>query len=443
MHNIINRGLLSFIALMPSLSGAQQYSSQARPINYDEASAFERSLKANEVPPLQKAEQMYTQPVNKKVPCKLPTTKDQVERRNFRAYWDGQCKNGYAYGLGRDIAISDTHHMEEITMHDGSEDSSRATAVTYDFVNNQVRYHVSGGEYPESSDVNEAIYDTMNGFNVLYTIMTVDRLGNSLGMQFSPFSPVRILLDVESQIVYRFTQNTLASAASPSEVTFISEIINPKTRTPGGVSVVRYGNGQVQHLLIEGSQKSLVQLPDDYLSHLNEKLSEAWNAQQAANLNVEPARQMEREYLHMVCNGKYSISGLDNETSTLICTWRDKFKTPYANALAKYKQQLEEMRQKTEALEQQRQAQQQLAAQQKESQQQLALQQQALNKQQTELAAKEVMDALGALGQQMRNSGQQMLQGVMRQPAPQFTPFAPIGGNRINCINVGAITSCR
>lgn len=60
--------------------------------------------------PLQ-PEKLYTQPVNKTEPCKLPTDKSQLERNNFRAYWDGTCKNGYAYGLGRDIALSDTHHL--------------------------------------------------------------------------------------------------------------------------------------------------------------------------------------------------------------------------------------------------------------------------------------------------------------------------------------------
>ena len=42
----------------------------------------------------QSPEKLYTQPANKTTPCKLPTSKDQLQRKNFRAYWDGDCKDG-------------------------------------------------------------------------------------------------------------------------------------------------------------------------------------------------------------------------------------------------------------------------------------------------------------------------------------------------------------
>src|SRR5690606_40909204 len=31
---------------------------------------------------------LYTQPANHTEPCKLPTNQSQLDRRNFRAYWD-------------------------------------------------------------------------------------------------------------------------------------------------------------------------------------------------------------------------------------------------------------------------------------------------------------------------------------------------------------------
>ena len=109
--------------------------SKPKAINYQEASEFERSLLARPAAAPPPPEKLYVQPANKTEPCKLPTTRDQLERPNFRAYWDGECRNGFAFGLGRDIAMSDTHHVEEITIHDGTGGDWSAPRVDYDFVN--------------------------------------------------------------------------------------------------------------------------------------------------------------------------------------------------------------------------------------------------------------------------------------------------------------------
>jgi len=126
-----------------------------RMISYEEASEFENSLRAREKAPIS-LDRVFTQPVNKTEPCKLPSSPDQLARDNFRAYWDGDCKNGFAYGLGRDIAISDTHHYEEITIHDGTGDNWSQPRVFYDFVNNFVRYAV-GGERGFNSEVHQSL----------------------------------------------------------------------------------------------------------------------------------------------------------------------------------------------------------------------------------------------------------------------------------------------
>ncbi len=76
--------------------------STIRSVSYSEAIAFEQSQSSEIVAMPSRPENLYVQPLNKNEPCKLPTSKDQLERQKFRAYWDGQCKNGYAYGLGRD-----------------------------------------------------------------------------------------------------------------------------------------------------------------------------------------------------------------------------------------------------------------------------------------------------------------------------------------------------
>lgn len=68
--------LLPFVALS-TLGGC------ATSLSYDDASSFERSLLARESNLPKAQEYLYTQPVNKKESCKLPTSQDQLNRSNF------------------------------------------------------------------------------------------------------------------------------------------------------------------------------------------------------------------------------------------------------------------------------------------------------------------------------------------------------------------------
>ena len=49
----------------------------------------------------------YFQPKNKKEPCKVYMAYDSQKDESSKLFWDGQCKNGYAHGMGRLIPRSD------------------------------------------------------------------------------------------------------------------------------------------------------------------------------------------------------------------------------------------------------------------------------------------------------------------------------------------------
>lgn len=424
----------SLVVLATGCANTMQYGPKVRAIDYEEASAFERTLQARAASNPQRPEPIYVQPVNKREPCKLPTSQDQLERSNFHAYWDGQCKDGYAVGLGRDIAISDTHHLEEITIHNGAGDNFDSPRVGYDFVNNKVIYVTPGEKYPAASWFKEDIYNNENNFFISYFIGVTDESGNRVGMTYSPFRAARFFINDRRNVIYKFTDNSAMPAVDASTVAFSSEILDPQTNTAGGVAIVRYGNGQVRHLRLSGASPEDVVLPAEYINSLSEKLKATQNALTAAQGNIERARQMEREYLYMACNGKHTIDGLSNETATKICNWRNQFKDPYEKSLAKYAQDMEQLKQKAEVAEQQR-----------LTQGQIDVQQRRLQQQQSQQDLQQFANALGQFGQQMQNSGQQMLNNVMNQPTPQvnFTPFTPAGGNQVRCVNSGPITNCR
>lgn len=407
-----------------------QYATQPRAISYEEASAFESSLLARQPTIPEARKKLYVQPVNKEKTCKLPTSQDQLDRPNFRAYWDGECKNGFAFGLGRDIAISDTHHIEEITIHDGSGDSWSGPRVDYDYVNNIVHYAVGGSKFPAVTDLTERFDNSVNGFNEYYALMVIDESGKALVLQTSAFSPQRIYLNsrTDGLISYRFTDYSAAPPAGQNATTFTAEIVDPKTNAVGGVAVAGYANSSIRHYKLVNGKPELTSLPPAYTDHLWAKYQEVLNATSRANASLQLAHQIEREYLFKACNGKSSIPGLDNSTYTKVCTWRDQFKEPYAIASASYQKQLESLRQQATTAKQQQQI-----------QQQIALQQQMLQQQQNQQAWNEVNQA----SQQLQQHTQQIMQGVNSWQAPQVQPITPPGGNKVVCHTIGSITTCR
>lgn len=373
---------------------------------------------------------LFTQPVNKKEPCLLPTSADQQARSNFKAYWDGQCKNGYAYGLGRDIAMSDTHHMEEITVHEGPED--RITpGVLYDFVNNVVHYRVPEGAFPKSVSFSEFVVNEPNRFDLRYRAMATDQSGGMLAIDYSPFSPVRMFLNGSGGVLYRVTDWTAAPVVDPSRLTLYLEVVDPANGTAGGLLIGQDGTGKVGHVLINGGARELVSAPAQYATQLTDKYRAVAEAHATLPARLERAKQLEREYLYMACNGKHVVDGLDKEKSTQICGWRDRFKVAYDSELAKFTQAMERRKQEAVAAAQQRTAQEQLALERTRAQQ-LAIQQQT----------QALANSLAQFGQQMPNWNAPVVQNAPVSFKP-FSPLAPQGGNVVNCVTAGIVISCR
>lgn len=434
METKMNTRQLLPIAAITFLSGCTNlahHESQPKAISYDDASAFERSHLAHESIP-SKLEKIYTQPINKKIPCKLPTTQDQLDRPNFRAYWDGDCKNGFAFGLGRDISISDTHHVDEIIIHDGTGDDWSQPRVDYDYVNSAVSYTVGGSKFPAMTGLIEKMDNSGVYFNQHHTLAVRDESGKEFVILTSEFNPQRIYINgrADRSFAFKFTDNSSAPVLNQNAVSFTAELVEPKTNIVGGVAIVRYANGVVRHFKIVNGRPEPTVLPSDYIDHLANKYQEIQNATAQANTVLQQAKQIEREYLFKACNGKSSIPKLDKKTYTEICTWRDQFKEPYAAALSNYQKQLESMRRQAANVEQQNKINQEAALQQQND----YLREQQIN---------QINAQLQQIGQQMQNAGAQQQQIINSYQAPQVIPITPIGGNRVNCVNSGIVTNCK
>lgn len=418
----MKKALLCFALLFLATSGPAS-GAGVRKLKYAEAAAFESSLIARGVEKFEPGEKIFTQPRNKTEPCKLPSTRDQLERKNFRAYWDGECKNGYAFGLGRDIAISDTHHVEEITVYaEDGETQPNKPFVLYDFVNRRVSHGVRGAKFPATSGMNQEIRNESGNFGITFSLGLVDESGKRFTLYTSPLDPRKVYLSGQGSVGYRLTDFTDFPGTSIQAQKGI-EVVDLKAGTAGGVRIVQFRSGYIDHHVLGPGEVVLehVVIPQKYVDHLLAKVGEIQAAINIANASFQQAQQLEREYLYMACNGKHSIAGLDAAVATEICTWRDQFKEPYEKALADYQQRMERQRQQSEIAEQQIQ-------QQRMNQAQLAQQQAIANHQ----AWQGINNILQGTTNQINQINQQT-QNLMSFPTPQVQPIAPPGGSRVTC----------
>lgn len=435
--NSVNKlSLLTFACLLCSYASPSFAAPKPKAMSFKEATAFEAALLSRPAATPRQPERLFVQPVNKTESCKLPTTSEQITRSNFRAYWDGDCRNGYAYGLGRDIAISDTHHVEEITIHGGSADDYSGPSVVVDYVNNQIVYSVRGDQFPATTTMVQRMETSVGGFNVAQTLVVNDGQGRAYVARVSPFDAKRdfFLSEGNGTLVYRFIDNTAQPPVNLNVPAFLMEAMDPRTKIDNGIGVASFPNGIVRHMKMVEGQPEAISLAPEYVNHLMRKNQELGAALIQAQSDLQRAQQIEREYLYKACNGKSYIRGLDNSQYTAICTWRDQFKAPYAAASERYQNQLAAQRRQVADAEQQRQAQQQIDNQQammraQQNQQELAM----MNQTNREIEQQ---------SQQLRQQSQQFLQ-TMQTWQPYVQPLTPLGGNRVVCNTVGITTICR
>lgn len=231
----------------------------------------------------------------------------------------------------------------------------------------------SGSSYPAQT-IYEDSFDSSGGgtLKLLHSFYEVGVNGDYVGAYFNEFHPTRIFFDVDTHhaITYKYTDNSLFPPNSTKIPVFTLEIVDSINSNNVGFGIAKMADGSVITARFSNGKQEVVTVPNEYKHYLWNKYQRILSATSQANTRLQPAKQIEREYLFKACNGKSGVKGLDNATFTKICTWRDQFKEPYATASANYQKQLEELRAQAATAEQQRQIQQQLAQQQQRQQQQ-------------------------------------------------------------------------
>lgn len=201
----------------------------------------------------------YFQPVNKTEKCLAPNIDFENEfPASPTLYWDGECSDGYASGLGRIITVVGDNHYESII---DLKNSTSIDAGSFPLIYRNFREKLvfRGILTPDSSYgiFERAAWDEgeKKGFYV------VTRAFNSFDQEYSEFTfhSLTTVIAKEFGVQYKRTFNTQAKEGSPS----VSDIASPDTMIgfPASRKDLLYNparyriNGRYQTAIVQHGQK--------------------------------------------------------------------------------------------------------------------------------------------------------------------------------------------
>ena len=295
---------------------------------------------------IMKSEYGHIQPLNKKESCKIPYLKYPGfvdEKHNF--FWDGECSNGYAKGLGRIIVKSSYDHIEYII--DLSPDGvipSRNYQWFRDYVHNYTEY---GLDYANGES--EVAVETISNENQSLNIHQSLRATYSNGLYMTEN---KISSDGESSIIsysnplYQYAKFIITDPTR--DVNF--GLVTFSGGRDIGVSKVVFKNGMTATYI--GDIKNQVRVPENYFNNMLNELNKAQEYSSKAGKMARIAKNMFDTYLYKACNsGGNKTHGIDLNLYNQICVYESQ-RNEIASQLAKRAE--SEQRNRMEQINQQR-----------------------------------------------------------------------------------------
>ena len=324
-----------------AVSGAVQAKSPpksevgAKAMSMQEAMAFENKHRVTNPPyaPVALEPEVYAQALNKKEACLVPMTKELKAEPNFKSYWDGQCKDGYAYGLGRDIAVTDSRTVEEITVYGARAaeyDGRKAVFVDYEDSSWEQNYHrtaplssvyyavrsyTSGGEFKQSKGYREQ--EGKGSMTVFHALAKAKY-------------PVTRMLTTEDNIGY--SMNSVGVV--PNHILdYTIETITSGADAP--FRIFGYKTGEFVGVTRTGEKSTIVVIPAEYRQYLMAKLTPALELAPRINRYVAGVQEMEDRYLAKACAPSAAVpEGIPANVYHRICLFKAELDKREALAVA-------------------------------------------------------------------------------------------------------------
>lgn len=282
----------------------------------------------------------YVQPINKKQACKFPFSKEYTSLTNAKIYWDGNCKDGYAYGLGRVIFRSDLEDFDGITLADfRAKKNNFEIDIFYD--QNLIRSY----SYPNDWAGPVVSQDlTFSAEGELFEVnrYTDDATGEVYTSYSSPFNPIDRISVVKDGVQYNFLDFSKVPQETVDQVSERWVLTDPADTsfTPIGVGLNRVlETGETVFVRYTPNGRQFVSVPNKYFDPFTTALRSAQMYLDTVSSITPQTQKLFKKYKEQVCTSRTSRipTGLTAKDFYRICNIQEQLNEKFNAAFAKYK----------------------------------------------------------------------------------------------------------
>lgn len=266
----------------------------------------------------------YKQPTNKKEKCLLPESESFMQMIGMKVYWDGECKDGYAHGFGREIITSKVAHIEEIKEenHDQAISNSFEKIIwRRDYINNKTEYlkfnHLPDGTNIQSG-MTQIIYDNSANFNMVEGFAREQENGEWWGQIAYLNNPFEISV-CYSNPLYKYVSLFINDPIS--QFSRISGTINNATNQP--IGVISY-TGTNQRVINIFNNKEVTTTPD-YWNDFDKQIQYSQACIKEAQQNGGMANELYRKYIYKACDDNATTNAIPKALFKKICKYDSQF----------------------------------------------------------------------------------------------------------------------
>ena len=280
-----------------------------------------QQLKANS--PKAEMQVKWVQAANKKEPCKLfvsgDSNDDRTSKDGYKIFWDGNCKNGYASGLGREFERGFLTNLDAIALYNGEEKKPEYFIQKDNLANITMEGDIINGNLVQTTIVD----DGMN-FDIKYQYGHFQRetLDTMFSIISSPFSSSIVYIKSPGNYAYIIGDVTNDEF---NENNYNYDIKDGRTKQSNGFvfsvakNNIRYCGEKINNQLVRR-----VNLPQSYINHMVSTFNEIKNIGQIAIDAQKKALMVKQQYKDTICKDTVKVDFIDNKEYKAICNENEK-----------------------------------------------------------------------------------------------------------------------
>lgn len=261
----------------------------------------------------------YVQPYNKKEKCKLWMEHNAgeffwLEDDSYKIFWDGECKDGFASGLGREIETADMMDKWGLAIY-------KKGKPTYYIVKDALSDILWEGVDSVESDGEYGVYTTIVVKNKDIEITTAagvmnNKNGVNLVAYTSPFWNGSYTFVKRYQSFEYIYYNHSNNDTNAEEFDFF--LTNGEAKHGWGIGKPK--NGDIQTGEYINNVGSILNLPSSYNKKADAILQEVNAAQQKGFQGQEYSQKVKKQYLKRICKDSVKVTYMDNNDYKAICS---------------------------------------------------------------------------------------------------------------------------